>query len=186
MISTKIPASELEHQTSKILGKYPNTYTFTKSMNERIMKNRNQKDKLPITIVRPSIIGCSNRSVPYWVDTVSACGGLILFAGIGIVRTIIGNLDHVPDLIPLDYVADMIIVAADYAANKMNISVFYSATSSMNPTSFRIVRRTTSRIIQDKKGLGSQTLISLIVKDIISFSVKKSCLYVLSDSKGAR
>ena len=70
----KIPVSELEHQTSKILGKYPNTHTFTKSMNDRIMKNRNQKDKLPITIVRPSIIGCSNRDpVPGWVDTVSAC-----------------------------------------------------------------------------------------------------------------
>ena len=140
----KIPVTELERQTSKIIGKYPNTYTFTKSMSERIMKIRNLKDKLPITIIRPSIIGCSYRDpVPGWVDTVSACGALILFSGIGIVKFLPGNIDSVGDQIPVDYVTDMIIVAAAYAANKRGkISVFHSGTSSKNPTTFRIVRDT--------------------------------------------
>ena len=139
----KVPVSELERQTSKIIGKYPNTYTFTKSMSERIIKNRNQKDKLPVTIVRPSIIGCSYRDpVPGWVDTVSACGALILFSGIGIVKFLPGNLDTVGDQVPVDFVTDMIIVAAAYAANKKKVSVFHSCTSSKNPTTFRIVRDT--------------------------------------------
>lgn len=139
----KIPISELERQTPKLIGKYPNTYTFTKSMSERILKNRNLKHKLPVTIVRPSIIGCSYRDpVPGWVDTVSACGALILFSGIGIVKFLPGSLDHVGDQVPVDFVADMIIVAAAYAANKKKVSVFHSVTSSKNPTTFRIVRDT--------------------------------------------
>ena len=110
-------------------------------MAERIIKNRNLKDKMPITIVRPSIIGCSYRDpVPGWIDTVSACGALILFSGIGIVKVLPGSLDIVGDQIPVDYVADLIIVAAAYSANKKKISVFHSSTSAKNPTSFRIVR----------------------------------------------
>ena len=140
----KIPISEIERQTSKIIGNYPNTYTFTKSMSERILKIRNEKDKIQITIVRPSIIGCSYRDpVPGWVDTVSACGTVILFSGIGILKFLPGSLDCIGDQIPVDFVSDQIIVAAAYAANKKKVSVFHSGTSSKNPTSFRIVSETT-------------------------------------------
>jgi len=35
-----MPLNELIANTPKILGKYPNTYTFTKSLCERVMKVR--------------------------------------------------------------------------------------------------------------------------------------------------
>ena len=66
--------------TPSLLGNYPNTYTFTKSLTEKILA----KDKgiHPITIVRPSIIGASwKEPFPGWVDTVSAAGALFLLGG---------------------------------------------------------------------------------------------------------
>ena len=67
------------NQTPEIIGKFPNTYTFTKNLSERILKIL--KEKHTITIARPSIIGSSNRDpIPGWVDTVSA-GGANYFLG---------------------------------------------------------------------------------------------------------
>ena len=67
-------------RTPILLGDYPNTYTFTKSLTERILEK--ERGKFPITIVRPTIIGSSWRD-PHmgWVDTVSAAGALYLLGG---------------------------------------------------------------------------------------------------------
>ena len=103
-----------------------------------------------MSIVRPSIIGCSYRDpTPGWVDTVSACGALILFSGIGIVKFLPGSLDIVGDHIPVDFVADFIIVAASYTASKNKlvdsineIEVYHCSSTAKNPASFRVVRDT--------------------------------------------
>jgi fatty acyl-CoA reductase len=52
-----LPREELIAKTEKILGDYPNTYTFTKALCERLMKVR--KGSLPLCIVRPAIINTS-------------------------------------------------------------------------------------------------------------------------------
>jgi nucleoside-diphosphate-sugar epimerase len=44
----------------QILGRWPNTYTFTKSMAERTLKKR-RMDSLPMVLLRPSIIIGSYR-----------------------------------------------------------------------------------------------------------------------------
>ena len=78
-----MPVDELVKQTQTILGKYPNTYTFTKALTERIINK--EKGKYTVTILRPTIIGCSFKE-PFlgWVDTVSAAGALYLLGGINI------------------------------------------------------------------------------------------------------
>lgn len=50
---------ELASNTPEILGKYPNTYTYTKALCERLMKLR--RGDLPLTIVRPAIINTSYK-----------------------------------------------------------------------------------------------------------------------------
>ena len=63
------------------MGKFPNTYTFTKNLSERILKMK--KENFTITIARPSIIGSSNRDpITGWVDTVSAGGALYFLGGL--------------------------------------------------------------------------------------------------------
>jgi len=60
----------------ELIGTYPNTYTYTKSMAERSMKTR--LGNLRCAIVRPSIIICANHEpVPGWIDTLAAAGGMV-------------------------------------------------------------------------------------------------------------
>jgi fatty acyl-CoA reductase len=99
-------------ESQRLLKKYnyPNTYTFTKTMGEHII----QKDKgsLPIVIVRPSIIGASwKEPVPGWVDALTAAGGLILTAGLGVVRDVHGVPSNVADIVPVDFVVNTILKA---------------------------------------------------------------------------
>ena len=54
---------DLISQTKTLLGKLPNTYTFTKAAAERILKKKRPQN-LTICIVRPSIIGAAFRD-PY-------------------------------------------------------------------------------------------------------------------------
>lgn len=78
LIST--PVEDLVPKTKSILGNYPNTYTYTKALTERIINK--EKGQFCVTILRPTIIGCAYKE-PFlgWVDTVSAAGALYLLGG---------------------------------------------------------------------------------------------------------
>lgn len=54
---------DLEKNTKKILGKFPNTYVFTKGLVERILKKR-RSNNMTVSIVRPTVIGAAFRE-PY-------------------------------------------------------------------------------------------------------------------------
>lgn len=106
----KMSVKEQEENLKSILGSWPNTYTFTKSMAERTLRKR-RNPKLPVFLFRPSIIiGAMNEPIPGWTDTISAAGGLSLVGGIGIVNFIHGSKDNIADLIPVDIVSCSIIV----------------------------------------------------------------------------
>ena len=76
-----MPLDELIKKTQSIIGQYPNTYTFTKSLTERIINK--EKGQYTVTILRPTIIGSSFKEpFPGWVDTVSAAGALYLLGGL--------------------------------------------------------------------------------------------------------
>lgn len=50
----KLGPQKVQEQEKNIVGGYPNTYTFTKSLAERSLKKN--RGSLPVVIVRPSII----------------------------------------------------------------------------------------------------------------------------------
>lgn len=54
--------------------KHPNTYTYSKSLTEEVVASYNEK--LPVCIVRPSIIGCALKE-PYegWIDHKNGISG---------------------------------------------------------------------------------------------------------------
>ena len=68
----EMDAGELDGATAHFIGKYPNTYTFTKALSEHILLSR-RRDDLKMCVFRPTIIGPSlNEPSPGWLDT-GAC-----------------------------------------------------------------------------------------------------------------
>lgn len=126
-----LSVQEIEKMTPSILGDYPNTYTYTKSMGERLLKKF--RGTLPMFIIRPSIVGCSYFE-PYrgWVDNISAAGAMVFFVGLGVIRDGVGDYTKTGDLIPVDYVCNATLIGAAVHANVDNLSVYHSASSSIN------------------------------------------------------
>jgi len=102
-------------QESAILGHYPNTYTFSKSLAERALK-KNRGD-LPVTIVRPSII-IANYDDPLqgWIDSMAASGGVILGVSVGVMHFVRSSPTAIIDFIPCDFVSNQILVQTAYTA----------------------------------------------------------------------
>ena len=73
----------VKENEKKLIRGYPNTYTFTKSMAERMIKKRCSDGK--VSIIRPSIvIRTYEEPFPGWAENLAAGGGITLTAGIGI------------------------------------------------------------------------------------------------------
>ena len=104
---------EVEENERKILGVFPNTYTFTKNLAEKsIMKNRGPVN---VCIVRPAIIASSLKEpFPGWTESLSAAGGVTLLTGIGVLNYLRARGDNMFDVIPVDICTNHIIVATAY------------------------------------------------------------------------
>ena len=64
-----------EDHTKEIIGERPNTYTFTKAIAEQLV-NR-EREHLPISVVRPSIVtGSVKEPIPGWVDNLNGPAGV--------------------------------------------------------------------------------------------------------------
>eukprot|EP00058_Branchiostoma_floridae_P022703 XP_002608193.1 hypothetical protein BRAFLDRAFT_90375 [Branchiostoma floridae] len=105
--------------TPDLIGKRPNTYTFTKACAEYLLTQ--EAADLPLSIVRPSIIGASWREP--------------LVIGKGLLRTMRGEYNAYADIIPVDLPANlMIAVAWDTAVSRPeNIPVYNSTSGGVNP-----------------------------------------------------
>ncbi|XP_022167367.1 fatty acyl-CoA reductase wat-like isoform X2 [Myzus persicae] len=94
--------------TSKIIEDWPNTYTFTKAVTENmILTNGN---RLPISIFRPSIIGCTHSEPePGWLENMNGPTGLVTAAVVGFLRTAPNIGSKITDIIPADYTVNALI-----------------------------------------------------------------------------
>jgi fatty acyl-CoA reductase len=68
-----------------LIGEFPNTYTFTKNLCERLLLKR--RENITLTILRPAII-INSYEEPYegWVDSVAAAVALFFFCGLGVIK----------------------------------------------------------------------------------------------------
>lgn len=97
--------------TPKLVGNRPNTYTFTKALAECWLKEN--RGDLPLVIVRPSIvISTINGPLKGWVDNWNGPTGIIAAAGKGLFRTMLCDPNKRADLVPVDMVINLMIVAA--------------------------------------------------------------------------
>ena len=130
---SQMKATELEKITGTgILGDWPNTYTFTKAMTEHLLTQ--QRGSVPLAIVRPSIVGGSAREpVPGWVDVISAAGAVYLSVGLGVLKFLPGSEHNMGDVVPVDYVTNVILAAIPAISNRNTALIFHAATSSERP-----------------------------------------------------
>ncbi|XP_052738718.1 fatty acyl-CoA reductase 1 [Bicyclus anynana] len=110
-ICDNIDDNTLNIVTAKYLGELPNTYTFTKQLAEHVMAE--QKGKLPIVIMRPSIVISSlNEPSVGWIENLNGPVGMIIASGKGILRSLYTNPDLQADYMPVDICIKTFIAAA--------------------------------------------------------------------------
>lgn len=116
-----------------ILGVHPNTYTYTKRLAEILVRDEYNKGKLPVCIVRPSIVTPSYAEpLPGWVDCelqhsihdlklkkrlISALNGppgVCIACGKGALRIMLLNLEANFEAIPVDCAISGLIMIAKY------------------------------------------------------------------------
>ncbi|KAL8432915.1 hypothetical protein Efla_006716 [Eimeria flavescens] len=148
-IADKGEADNYEALEKQLLGRFPNTYAFTKRLGEALIarewqlrngpgaaaatQQQQQRSLLsanmrplhfPICILRPSIIGCAYKHPKRgWIDNVNATGGMLLLCALGILKCLPANPELIGDQVPVDVVADALVVcgaavAASHAALK--------------------------------------------------------------------
>ncbi|XP_068986763.1 putative fatty acyl-CoA reductase CG5065 isoform X1 [Bombus flavifrons] len=129
----KFDKTSMDQIEKEILKTYPNTYTFSKNLAEQIVASK-CKD-LPVAIVRPSIIGASlEEPCSGWLENISAITGILLLVSRGCATAIRGRKDARLDVVPVDFVVDMIICTAWHITLHPEHEVkVYNCTSSAIP-----------------------------------------------------
>ena len=119
--------------TPKVIQLKPNTYTYTKAIAESLIVQE-CTEKIPVAIVRPSIVGASWRE-PFpgrnllvnsfccsyepinlfekkigWVDNFTGPTALFPATGTGILRSMLGNHDAIADIIPVDIPVNLMVI----------------------------------------------------------------------------
>ena len=125
---------EVHDNEKKIIGEFPNTYTFTKNLAEKQL--RKNLGNVKCVIWRPSIIASGlKQPFPGWTDSMSAAGGLTVLGGLGLIQLVHKPKENnVFDIIPVDIVSNGLLCAtADASSSAQRLTIYNSATSVQNP-----------------------------------------------------
>ncbi|XP_039953324.1 putative fatty acyl-CoA reductase CG5065 [Bactrocera neohumeralis] len=129
-----LPEDMLDQLTPSLIGKRPNTYTFTKALAEHMLLK--EAGNLPVAIVRPSIVIASlNEPFAGWVDNFNGPTGLVAAVGKGLFRTIMCEKNYVADMVPVDIVINLMIAAAWRTATRKtdNLAIYNCCTGQRHP-----------------------------------------------------
>eukprot|EP00923_Selenidium_pygospionis_P001214 GHVN01001854.1.p1 GENE.GHVN01001854.1~~GHVN01001854.1.p1 ORF type:complete len:1630 (+),score=150.23 GHVN01001854.1:2261-7150(+) len=132
-------------------AEFPNTYTYSKRICEHVLfelweslelpphPRFKESRKLPLSIVRPSIVGCSYRDpLPGWLDTLMGAGLVYAAVSTGALEWMPMNARCTSDQIPVDYVANAILVSTAVQAKQYKASplIVHSTSSALNPVTW--------------------------------------------------
>ena len=109
-ICEKMDGDFLNFLTKKYTNLMPNTYVFSKNLAEHV--SFDYKDKLPIILLRPSII-LSAYEEPFrgYVDNINGPMGILLASHIGISKTMLCDPKNILDMLPVDVCVKAMITA---------------------------------------------------------------------------
>ncbi|CAK9801123.1 Fatty acyl-CoA reductase wat [Anthophora plagiata] len=109
--------------TPRLLGAWPNTYTFTKAVAESIIAR--EAGDLPVGIFRPGIVVSTYREpLEGWIDNLYGPTGVVAGAGTGLLRTIHCNGSMQVSVVPGDLTANALIACAwDVATRRKSANI---------------------------------------------------------------
>lgn len=112
----------IEKITPVVLDKYPNTYVYTKSVAEEIVKTSSKG--IPVCIFRPAIVVASYlEPLPGWVNNLYGATGVIVGCGTGVLRTLNCDKKVIANIVPADLTTNAIIASAWKTAVHANNSI---------------------------------------------------------------
>ena len=112
------------------------TYTYMKFLAEQMIMDL--RGALPTAVVRPSIIESSfDEPEPGWLGKFRMSEPLIVGFGKGRLPDFPADPDIILDIIPVDFVVNAILAAAEVTARHGGIEVYHVATGTQNPLYFR-------------------------------------------------
>ncbi|XP_037814873.1 putative fatty acyl-CoA reductase CG5065 [Lucilia sericata] len=130
-----LPEDTLDTLTPSLIGKRPNTYTFTKALAEHMLLK--EAGNLPVAIVRPSIVTASlNEPFAGWIDNFNGPTGLLSAMAKGLFRTIVCEKNCIADVVPVDIVINLMITAAWRTASHKtndNLLIYNCCTGQRHP-----------------------------------------------------
>ena len=112
------------------------TYTYMKFLAEQVIMEL--RGDLPTAIVRPSIIESSFAEPPLgWLEKFRMSEPLIVGFAKGRIPDFPADPDIILDIIPVDFVVNAMLAAAEATARHGGIEVYHVATGTQNPLYFR-------------------------------------------------
>ncbi|KAF0772958.1 fatty acyl-CoA reductase wat-like [Aphis craccivora] len=98
----------LDDSTPRILEDWPNTYCLTKAIAENLVLINGIH--LPISIFRPSIIGCTKSEPdPGWLENMNGPSAIVAGVMTGFLRTVPIVRNKITDIVPADYTINALI-----------------------------------------------------------------------------
>ncbi|XP_014651349.1 PREDICTED: fatty acyl-CoA reductase 2-like [Ceratotherium simum simum] len=118
----------------KLIGDWPNAYTFTKALGEMVVQQESRN--LNIAIIRPSIVGATwQEPFPGWVDNLNGPNGIIIATGKGLLRALRATPKDVLDVVPVDIVVNLTLAVGWYMAVRRPTSmlIYHCTSGNLNP-----------------------------------------------------
>lgn len=124
-------------QRANSLG-WTDIYTFTKAMAERVAEDLWVGNGHRLSVVRPSIIeSAMRRPFPGWIDGYKVADPLIMAYGNGRLPEFPGLADSILDIIPVDFVVNVIVALATQDVQRRGDDAYFQVVSgSSNPLPF--------------------------------------------------
>ena len=117
---------------------WPDVYTLTKALGERVAEQHWAQAGHRLSIVRPAIVESSLRHpYPGWIDGFKMADPLIIAYGRGILPEFPGLPDSVLDLIPVDFVVNATLAVAAKPPEREEPAYFHVSSGARNPLPFR-------------------------------------------------
>jgi fatty acyl-CoA reductase len=132
----KMDGDLLDFLTKKYTNLMPNTYVFSKNLAEHV--SLHYKDRLPIILLRPSII-LSAYEEPFrgYVDNINGPMGILLASHIGLSKTMLCDPKNTLDMLPVDVCVKAIITASWKRAHEQpRLEIFCESGSELYVTFF--------------------------------------------------
>ena len=132
-LEERLVEAGLEHARSR---GWNDTYTYMKFLAEEVIME--MRGDLPTAIVRPSIIESSIAEPhPGWLGKYRMSEPLIVGFAKGRLPDFPADPDIILDIVPVDFVVNAMLAAAEAIAESGGIEVYHVATGTQNPLYFR-------------------------------------------------